>query len=793
MKNLAAISISIEPYTIRLYLDGQYAAVDWDHSSVAMENVYAYQYHYDAKNSKAGLSVEKGLDGKDIIRITETKRYRLKVQSNSVPAELPVFPNEGQFLKCSRDNDSMSFQYVNYLGRSRMQFSNVGSAIEFEVIPDKMDYETDYVELTEAIARNCAALLLEHTGSTSNLFKHGTDDGKTVLEQFIFLRQFCFSDNLMSLFEAIKRNPDRILEVEEVFKPAGAGVPSKKFYSHPFSYGKEWTRHTSSSGKIGCFPQKIACVRKYDSIDTPANRLIKFAFERFDLICKKLLKARDEVNASECVKEAEAMHQMFDTILHDSFFSDVGDLDMVPQNNQVLLKREGYSQVFAAFSMIDLALQLNWKGQDDVYKGESKNVALLYEYWLFFELYEIIRHIDGCIEMKTDSVPFITDNGGISLSLREGEESSQAFELLHEGIKLNLYYNRTFMPQNFEKTGYIGSYSRQFRPDYTIAVFPNSYVDEKSAVKGGAVSYIHFDAKYRIDKIEDLIGSVNDEKLQTEIANEKQDSIVNTYKRGDLLKMHTYNDAIRRTVGSYVLYPGKGRGKTTFKLYDELLPGVGAFSFRPSIQEESRTVVKQFIMDIIEVKRQKASRLGRMSMYQEMVVREPKMQKKTEKIAGSDNLCILGYLRAGTEADYYNFLAANKLLYAGGRFLFFFYAIKDGNVYSHHADLFNAKNIRFYKNDIHATNTYELEPFICTVETNELVSKEDLVKQLQSLGYATSEDQHHADFYYVLNVVVEPKTILASSLPVDQVNSANGNDTYSPHSPKVIDSSMLFF
>ena len=49
---------------------------------------------------------------------------------------------------------------------------------------------------------------------------------------------------------------------------------------------------------------------------------------------------------------------------------------------------------------------------------------------------------------------------------------------------------------------------------------------------------------------------MTEEQIKEEVENDKQDSVTNTYKRGDLLKMHTYNDAIRRTVGSYVLYPG---------------------------------------------------------------------------------------------------------------------------------------------------------------------------------------------------------------------------------------------
>ena len=39
-------------------------------------------------------------------------------------------------------------------------------------------------------------------------------------------------------------------------------------------------------------------------------------------------------------------------------------------------KREGYSQIFNVFSMVDFALQLDWKGMEEVYSGESKNTAL---------------------------------------------------------------------------------------------------------------------------------------------------------------------------------------------------------------------------------------------------------------------------------------------------------------------------------------------------------------------------------------------------------------------------------
>lgn len=790
MAKVSALIIRLDSNrTVKIYIDGLYSCIDWKTTlPTILDNVFSCSTVSGKESVDSGISVDKGLDGNGIIRITETKRYRLRVEStDEFQKELPKIPNEGKFLKCSRDENSMSFQYINYLGRSRFTFSNPFNEIVFEVTPDKIDYEKDYIELTEAIAQKCAALLLEHAGSTSMVFKHDDARSKTVLEQFIFLRQFCYSDNLISLFEAIKRNPDRMLETEEIFRPVGSGIPSKRFFTHPFSYGKDWTKYANDSlcRKV-YLPQRVTVTRKFDSVDTPANRLIKFALESFDLICIRVL-ATASINASECVKEAENMHRMFDDILHDAFFSDVGELDIIPFNNQVLQKREGYSQIFAAFQMIDLALQLNWRGQSDVYEGESKNVALLYEYWLFFELYEIVKSIQGCEPVKTDENPFISEDNGLTLSLKESTKSCQSFELVEKGIRINLYYNRTFNPNEFKSTGYEGSYSRPFRPDYTLAVFPNYFQNERSAIIGGAVSFIHFDAKYRVDKLNDLIGSINTDSTEEALDIEKQEAITNTYKRGDLLKMHTYNDAIRRTVGSYVLFPGTiNSERKTFKLYDELLPGVGAFAIKPSIRSQSENTIRQFILDLVNVRNNSASRLSRLSAYNEMIVREPGEKKTKTEDVSKDTKCILGYLRAQQPGDYYNFLVAGGKFKPGEKLLFYFYAIKDGNVYSHHKDVFNANYIRFYKNDIYIDNKYRLEPILCRVESNSLASKESLVNQLNNLGYQTTVEQHKADYYYVLNVTVDDAGVPPLELDIDLVNSINGNDTYSPHSPKVI-------
>lgn len=591
----------------KLYQSGTHAHINWDEEvKSGMDGLSCFGFMNDGSTGRpnaAPFAIVEGLDGDYALRINETTRYVLEygpmTDGNIPPAA--IFQNEGDNLKCDRNGLFVSFQYVNYLGRSRIRFGEGDDVpvLTFDVVPLKMGYEDDYIELTEELAEKCAALLLDYVGSTSNVYKLANESRDTLLEQFVFLRQFCYENNLHTLFEAIKRNPDRTLEREDEMRPTGMGLPSRKFYTNPFSNSRSWIGLEGEGG--GTFlPSMINVTRKFDRLDTPTNRFVKFALQEIDRVSTSLMDVLDgeksNARQTECYMEALALHNMLDTIFADAFFDDIGTLQMMPQNNQVLQKREGYSQIFSAYSMLDMALQLDWKGKDDVYEGESKNVALLYEYWLFFELYDIIGGIDGCEPIKTDDRPFLglDPDGGLSIALKQGACSRQCFEVARYGAKINLYYNRTFSPRDFQTTRYEGSYSRPFRPDYTLAIFPSVYVNESAAIRDGAVVFVHFDAKYRITDLTGLVGKdvISDEDERAELDEEKAGATTNTYKRGDLLKMHTYNDAIRRTIGSYVLYPGSGETgeKGQFRLFEEILPGVGAFCIKPSISRTAEGV-----------------------------------------------------------------------------------------------------------------------------------------------------------------------------------------------------------
>ena len=160
------------------------------------------------------------------------------------------------------------------------------------------------------------------------------------------------------------------------------------------------------------------------------------------------------------------------------------------------------------------------------------------------------------------------------------------------------------------------------------------------------------------------------------------------------------------------------------------------------------------------------------------------MEKKDENVQKGIR-CVLGYIRALKEDDYYYSLVENNLLFTGAEFLFYFYAIKDSYVYSHHPDIFKTKRFCFYKNSIMDTKKYILEQTICEIESNELISKKELVERLNMQGYKTNERNHHADFYYILKVKVIGNMCDLKEIGVDEISLQNGNDAYSPHSPKI--------
>jgi hypothetical protein len=123
-------------------------------------------------------------------------------------------------------------------------------------------------------------------------------------------------------------------------------------------------------------------------------------------------------------------------------------------------------------------------------------------------------------------------------------------------------YNRRFEVTQDRHAG--GSWTRRLHPDYTLTFWPED-LSEAEAERQELLVHVHFDAKYRVEDIEGLFGpsdeGVSEAELAERFEKEEKDELEGNYKRQDLLKMHAYRDAIKRSQGAYVIYPGECGGE----------------------------------------------------------------------------------------------------------------------------------------------------------------------------------------------------------------------------------------
>jgi hypothetical protein len=95
--------------------------------------------------------------------------------------------------------------------------------------------------------------------------------------------------------------------------------------------------------------------------------------------------------------------------------------------------------------------------------------------------------------------------------------------------------------------------------------------------------------------------------------------------------MHAYKDAIRRTGGAYILYPGTENQKP-LKGFHEIIPGLGAFAVRPSIENNGVSELSNFIDSVIN------HLLDRASQRENAAVKSYEIHKVKKKEYLDDNV-----------------------------------------------------------------------------------------------------------------------------------------------------------
>src|SRR5690625_5974988 len=88
-------------------------------------------------------------------------------------------------------------------------------------------------------------------------------------------------------------------------------------------------------------------------------------------------------------------------------------------NSPVLQGKEGYREILRVWLMANLAARLTWEGGENVYEGGKRDVATLYEYWLFFKLLDLVEDLFRVKALSPEELIEETDDK-LGLKLKQG-------------------------------------------------------------------------------------------------------------------------------------------------------------------------------------------------------------------------------------------------------------------------------------------------------------------------------------------------------------------------------------
>lgn len=533
--------------------------------------------------------------------------------------------------------------------RARIEIERGGASgtVAFEVRSVKLDYLQSYRWMLRDIAAMAAELVMDRFAPAEQSFAvDDTRDAATLYQRFAFLRSLLDGEELQVAFHQIFTRPHVTwAEEEHLSSPSGgAGArPSSTLSRSLTAPGPRVPWPGAPRGSLlKTLPRRITTTRTEITRDNTPNRFVKFALSRWRGVVADIGAALGNATSAPAERgrrEVLELTARLDALLAADLFREVNDLTHFPAGDQVLQKRDGYRVILSAYVQLDLAARLSWPGMEDVYAAGQRNVARLYECWFYLQL--------GRIAARLCNRGFDLDNliapsaDGLVLRLRTGERRvlSGTVDRLGRTLRVELWFNRSFAPTARRH----GSWTRPMRPDCSLLVRLEPEAGQLNPI------WVHFDAKYRV---ENLVGAFGPEP-EPERAQESESRAARTdWLREDLLKMHAYKDAIRRSVGAYIVYPGASGGDP-FREYHELLPGLGAFALRPTASgdAEGTPVLVKFLDDVLSHVAHQASQHERARYWSEKSYAGLPLQSPLDAVSflerpPADARILLGYTKS---------------------------------------------------------------------------------------------------------------------------------------------------
>ena len=636
--NFGEIKLCVYPASGNAMLFEEEDAVDYGESRWQLQEGCTYEYELVTDNGRTYQFMTED----DIVRFSSSPRH----------------PNTG-ILKTGI--------YVGYLTLAikDTELNCEIAKVSLEIKSVKAEYRKDYRKMLEDITAYYTDLvLMQGSPVTQKLEIDNETSQQTLYQRYAFVRSIVENPAFQEAIHKIIANPVRKWEETIVERNVSNVKRMSRRNMHQIATSRDRipVRNGEDMGLpsgLNSVPRTLTVAYKRDTLDNQENQFMKFVLRSFTSFCSEL---HGKKNANDRLKaEIDKTMNVLNGHLNTLFFKQVSMPSQLNLNSPVLQRKEGYREILQAWLMFELAAKLSWKGGDNVYEAGKRNVAVLYEYWVFFKLLEVISRVFDINPVSINKL-VKTDDDQINLEIQQGKMTmiEGLYDVGNRKFNVRFYYNRTFAHTREDEELYkAGSWTMNMRPDYTLSIWPGE-ISMEQAEREDLIVHIHFDAKYRVNKIDLGVDDLMDEeKMSAALLKEKKENEEGIYKRADLLKMHAYKDAIRRTSGAYILYPGTVQRR--LKGFHEIIPGLGAFCLTPSNCDEELIELQVFLLKIVEHMLDRTSQRERMSYYINNVYNTPskRVHEQMPEPAGENRAflpdetwVVLGYVKNDKQLEW---------------------------------------------------------------------------------------------------------------------------------------------
>lgn len=438
--------------------------------------------------------------------------------------------------------------------------------LRIEVFPKKLDYKKDYYEILLDVNEEVHNLAFEFLKRTYLNVGYTSKEGNSLAEYYSILKTIF--NKLTTSINIIISKPHHLLQKEADI------VPYHKVKKVTNETIKWLSKNSSNLARVNdrVVPIKALQVKKSVTLDTHENRFLKYLIlsiiSKLKEIKRKYYKL-DRKKDNALIGNFDNMIGILNGYINNSFLRQIGEYKPKQSLSLVIQMGAGYKDAYKCYLILKKGLTL----YGDVFKLSMKDLALLYEYWCFIKINNILRKKYKMI--KNDMIKISTS--GIFVTLEKGKRSEVTYRNPENGEEFIISYNKS-----------MGSQTVSQRPDNIFSI-------EKEGNSKIRYNYI-FDAKYRLNYAKE---GTYYKKVYGKPGPEESD--INT--------MHRYRDAIifnnkkdseyeRDIFGAFVLFPYKNeeeyREHDFYKSIDTV--NIGGIPLLPS----SSTILEEFLDELIE-------------------------------------------------------------------------------------------------------------------------------------------------------------------------------------------------